>query len=113
VSLGNINKTFLPTGTVESLRMTNSSKLNALSIVAGVISLYFGLSLAAQLIVVTYSRWYILKSARELGLVVSARALPHLDIGQIVGLSIVSVTAFWFRSRLRRKMTIEQEKAQT
>jgi hypothetical protein len=103
-------------GGVSFLRMTNYSKFKALSIFAGVISLYFGLCVAAGLLVTAYNMWLILKIARNLGLVVGSNAFPRdttVHVVELILMGILAVSAYWCRSRLRRRMTFERGSTQS
>ncbi len=100
---------------VRCLRMTNYSKFKTLSIVAGVISLIAGLNVVSGLAGIVFFAYYgrsIAKSMVAQGVILGPQALPHFTIGQMVVIVLsgpIAVSAFQWRSRLRRKMTLEQE----
>jgi hypothetical protein len=95
------------------LLVRKHSKYKVQSVVAGVISLLFGMTFSAEVIAVAWTRWYLSKSAREMDVAFSPNALPHVPIAPTAAFAIISVTAFWFRSHMHRKMKMEQENLQT
>jgi hypothetical protein len=94
--------------------MTTEGKLRALSVLAGVISLFFGICLVTQLFgfaYIAYLRWSIARSAEGLGLVVGSQVSPHITVGHLLGMAAVGTIAYlayWCRKRLRQRMDVER-----